>query len=201
MAGKMSARTFSRLLESSTQPSTKVTLKKWADEGGRSQNKRDYMSEDIDWSRLTKIDDTHFATPEHETETNRLAALAKNYLNSQKWCKLVQEVYLGLSEAGIIGVFLCRVVSFEDGERWLWVIVGDIPFLYISTKFARNQYQALNSYVGEIDAWISAIRSGSPDESLAPVSWDTETGALEVLRNKLDVLERQILDPAKYLLD
>ena len=62
-------------------------------------------------------------------------AEAQQYLKSFKWCAGINESYFSFGIGGVISIFLFWIVpKYKDIDEWLWVIVGDIPSAYITTK-------------------------------------------------------------------
>lgn len=122
-----------------------------------------------------------------------LLAEAESYLASFDWCERLEEAYFGLGVGGIVAVFLFRVrPARPDVDDWLWVIVGDLPPAYLVTDSAPNAACALEGYLGLMQEWVEAVRTGRPLEDLIPVNvpptveWATELkGRLEFLRDNV----------------
>ena len=68
----------------------------------------------------------------------QLLVKAHAYLRSYRWCHGIQESYFGLGVAGVVGVFLLRIVGGEGVDDWLWVVVGDLPSCHLVTDDAPD---------------------------------------------------------------
>lgn len=158
------------------------------------------MTPDIDWTRLVRWGHFRYVNERQRLEMEAMHSKAEEYVGSLPGFETIVDAYLGLSESDIIGVFLFFARA-DNTDKWTWVVVGDVPPLHIGVAFARNQYQAVNSYVGEVEHWI-AVQQGSEDaqEPVAPIAHATAPDALLWLRNKMNVLAEHILTPAKHLL-
>src|SRR5689334_387913 len=57
---------------------------------------------------------------------------AQDFLSGKPWCKKVGEGYLAWAIAGVVGVFLFRLIpTRDDVDETLWVVVGDLPPAYL----------------------------------------------------------------------
>ena len=123
-----------------------------------------------------------------------MAAEAAEYLSSQEWCGQIEESFFGLGVGGLVAVFLFKIVPSQKGvDEYNWVIVGDLPPLYITTEEAPNPACALDSYIGAMEAWVEAAVSGNSTEGLPPVSAAPTRENGLALRGRLEFLDENIL--------
>jgi hypothetical protein len=89
-----------------------------------------------------------------------LATRAREYLASFRWCGQVSGVYVGAAVPPMLGLFLVEIVpTSPDVDRWLWVVVGDLPPAYLVTDDAPDSAGALEAYDSEMSAWVHAVRA------------------------------------------
>ena len=66
-----------------------------------------------------------------------MSAEAKKYLEGFQWCGSAGPAYWG-GGVGVFGVFLFQIEpKASDVDRWLWVIIGDIPLAFTTQVPAR----------------------------------------------------------------
>jgi len=119
---------------------------------------------------------------------------ATAYLDSFDWCGEVLETHLGLGIGGIFAVFLCHIVPGASGvDAWLWVVVGDLPPLYMPTDDCPNPAAALDAYVGAMSEWVSAVQEGRPLDDLPPVAAAPTMEHATMLQDRLKYLDEEIL--------
>lgn len=99
-----------------------------------------------------------------------MAVEAKEYMIKHRWCTNVLELYWGLGVGKCFAVFLSKILPAISGvDEYLWVIVGDIPSLYIVTDNASTPAQALYEYIKIMEQWANAaIKQERNAELLLP---------------------------------
>ena len=148
----------------------------------------------IDYAKLTAID---AMAGEDDEETDQLRTLyedAKEFIKSFKWSGKVENVYFGLGVADVIGVFLFELVPVsEDVDRFLWVIVGDVPPAYLVIDNAKNPACALGIYIAEMNRWADAVNAGESIKQNIPVNGAPTKENAASLKKRLEFIEREIL--------
>lgn len=108
-----------------------------------------------------------------EAETVHLQHMcseAKAYLESFPWCTKAQPMYYGGGVGKIFCVFLFEIVAARPNvDRWLWVVLGDIPRIYLVLDECRCPSDVLRLYVGLMEAWIELARQGKTSDDLPPI--------------------------------
>jgi len=119
---------------------------------------------------------------------------AREYLMAQSWCHEIVQSSYGFGVGKIVAVFLFRIIpAREHVDSMLWVIVGDIPPLYITTDCAPNPACALDAYIGAMDAWVEACLHNTSREGLPPLNVPpTREWALD-LQQRLSFIDKNIL--------
>ena len=119
---------------------------------------------------------------------------ARAELNFYDWCKGIVESYIGIYLEGIIGVFLFKIQpSTTDVDEWIWVIVGDVPPLYITSESSPNAACALDSYIGAMEEWVEAVEKGLPVDELVPVEVPATKENAHQLKIRLTMLDENVL--------
>jgi hypothetical protein len=127
----------------------------------------------------------------------QLLVKAHAYLRSYRWCHRIQESYFGLGVAGVVGVFLLRIVGGEGVDDWLWVVVGDLPSCYLVTDDAPDGVSALEVYCELMDDWIAWVRAGCVGKAVFPVDAPATEEAACALGSRLDCLRSTVIPAYK----
>jgi hypothetical protein len=151
---------------------------------------------------MTSIPDIQKATrltPEllaeaKSTELCSLLSDARKYLQYYNWCHEISEEFIGIFEAGIIGLFLFRIIPGRpEVDEWIWVIVGDLPPTYLTCDGCPNPATALDAYIGAMQEWVEAASAGQSVAELIPVDMPATPTNAELLRERLSFLDARIL--------
>ena len=146
---------------------------------------------------LSKVVPASQIERENDQETNGLKGVLKDatdYIRSFRWCAGVEESFLGIGIARVIGVFLFRIrPAQEQVDDWVWVIVGDLPYAYITTENAPNPATALDAYIGAMEEWVDAAKVGRSVADLIPVNVEPSPEYAGMLEGRLQFLDREIL--------
>jgi hypothetical protein len=148
----------------------------------------------LDFSKTVPEDQVQGDDEEDTQLLRELIARAKRYIEGFAWCKDLRETYFGLGVGGIFAVVLTRIEpAREDVDEWLWVVVGDLPPLYLVTDDAPNPAAALDAYIGEAERWVAAVRAGEPVDDLMPTGAPPTSEWADQLDSRLRFLDREIL--------
>jgi hypothetical protein len=86
---------------------------------------------------------------------------AVQYITGFKWCKVVKSVHLYYSLGDKLNIFLFDIdntSSFDD--NLIWIIVGDLPSMYLDTNGPRTTVEVIEDYVMLAENWISQVKAG-----------------------------------------
>lgn len=113
---------------------------------------------------VDQLDDSTVDSPE---DLRGLAEEAERFLREQSPYKRIETGYLswGFSR---LAIFLYNV-EYENDFVWTWVIVGEMPPAHIDFEDCPNAFEALSAYLGELSAWIEAVRSGESTDGRMPM--------------------------------
>ena len=132
---------------------------------------------------------------EEETEClNSYLREAKEEINYYSWHDGIVSSFFGIGVGGIFAVFLFEIVpNREDVGNFIWVTVGDLPSAKITCEEAPNPACALDGYIGAMEEWVEAAKSGKSVENLIPVNVPATPENGEQLETRLKFLEEKIL--------
>lgn len=149
----------------------------------------------IEASSVCTLDRYVYEDEEHKDDTLKLERAASVFLSSFAWCEKIEELLVGISLGGVIGVFLAHVEpATADVDQWLWVVVGDVPPAYLVTYACSTPDAALNAYVGEMLAWVEAVQHGTPLDGVIPVNAPTTQANADALRSRLEFIVTEVLE-------
>jgi hypothetical protein len=132
--------------------------------------------------------------PDDAEDIRQLHQRALAFLVEQSWLRRADEILVAAIFPGVLGIFLAKVVvDFNEKRESIWLFVGDIPPAYIAASSCQTPAAALEGYLGEMQAWIDAVRSGESTEHLIPVNAAETSDAADALEKRLDFLQERIL--------
>lgn len=127
-------------------------------------------------------------------EVADMAQEAARFLMSHPWCKAIASSHLAWAVAGVVGVFLFRIVPTRaDVDETLWVVVGDLPTAYVAHEGNPTWRDALASYVSGMERWVEAVRSGGSLDGTIPVAAEPTPEHASMLAGRLRFISRKIL--------
>jgi hypothetical protein len=148
----------------------------------------------IDVSDLTP---SHNIVGDDEEDTVLLREMsieAEKFLRSHKWCKDIKSLYFGGGVGGIIAVFLAEIDPPPDAaDKFLWVIVGDIPPAYLVTDRAKDCVSAARVYVEEMRRWVECAQNGEALDKCIPVNIAPKPENIRNLYTRLDFIDGTII--------
>jgi hypothetical protein len=128
-----------------------------------------------------------------EDGTEALVRSMDEFLARFKWARRTGNTWIAESVPGVLGVFLVELEpSSEDVDRYIWVVVGDVPPAYISSALAQSPRQALQGYIEEMSAWVAAVQRGESVEGLIPVNAPATRRNAEALQSRLYFLSSRM---------
>jgi len=148
------------------------------------------FSKVIPVSKMTGVDEEDCSLLVSMLEEARL------YLSKHNWCGQVLEEYFGFGVGGLAAVFLFRIrPSKPSADPLVWVVVGDIPPLYISTDDAPNPACAMDAYLGAITHWAKAAIAGGAMKGMPPINAVPTRENGQQLMKRVEFIDREILKP------
>ena len=143
-----------------------------------------------DLNTVTSVDDIDLSL---SSELRDALSEARSFLSFFEWGNITSE-FLGAHFDGILSIFLFGVEpGRDDVDRWVWVLVGDIPPGYITCEDAKAPSEALDGYIGAMEEWVQAARDGASVADLIPVNVPATPDNAAALDSRLKFLDEKIL--------
>lgn len=133
---------------------------------------------------------------EDKVETAQLHSYfqeAQKYLTNFNWCEEIQSSFFGFGIGGVLGVFLFCVKIRNGGNENLWVVVGDLPTVYLVADNAKNPMDALSVYCDLMDDWIRKAKGGNIDSDVFPIGVEMTHENAEILNKRIHFIRKEIL--------
>ncbi|WFB64871.1 hypothetical protein PZ892_06590 [Sphingobacterium sp. WM] len=135
---------------------------------------------------------------ENDESLNNLSLEAKSYLLRHTWCKDILSGWLAVYWEEILGVFLFEIEPAVSGvDKYVWIVVGDIPPAYIDVESGGDPQGALESYVAIMRDWVDTVLDGESVEDCYPVEVPPTKEYAEMLQVRLDLLDNFISEELK----
>ncbi len=160
---------------------------------------------DIDFDLVFREDDFRQRFLRGEEEKSGFAdieAKAKAVLSDEPWCPPTTETYVAAYCPPIVAVFLYRIdtqhpVALEDEDgfpEWAWVVVGDLPPLYILYVPIGDGVGALRVYIEMYQTWLKRFDAGLPFEELDDLEVPKDAEHADMLRVRLKLLTKNFVE-------
>lgn len=131
---------------------------------------------------------------EFYAEVMKIKQEADRYILSFKWCLSIVEssLYLNLGEK--LCIFLYEInTSSSNGDRFFWIIVGDLPSMYLDVYGPKTTIQVLEDYVSLSKDWISNVEEGLSVEDCYPFDASPTEQMAELLKRRVNIIENSII--------
>ncbi len=87
---------------------------------------------------------------EDDEETQRLREMeqrARDFISDFEWCEEIRDFYYGAGVGEVFAVFLAHIRPAQPSvDEYLWIVVGDLPSVYLVTDDCANPKEALEGY-------------------------------------------------------
>lgn len=156
------------------------------------------MINSIDFTKVVPASDLKGDDEEDTRLLNAMLEEAENYILAQKkWCGGIKSKYFGLGVGEVVAVFLFEIIPKKQNvDDYVWIIVGDLPPLYITTENAPNPACALDAYLGAMEKWVDFAIHGKYDKKCHPVPVEAEPTKEngELLKKRIKFIDEEILN-------
>lgn len=120
---------------------------------------------------------------------------ASEYIGSFRWAPDVEKVYLAYGAGRILALFLFCFSEPVEIDRFLWVVVGDVPSAYSVTDEAKHASAAMEIYCELMEDWARAVMAGLSLDDVFPVDAVPTSANAEDLLGRLKFI-REIIVPS-----
>ena len=132
---------------------------------------------------------------EDDIDTILLAKKAENYLLSHPWCNSIENGWLAVSWGYIMCVFLFKITSDEEEvDDYVWMVVGDLPYVYVDIESATEPKEVLECYVDILSDWVDAVESDDSVAHCYPVEVPPDKEYARMLKSKLGFISKEIAE-------
>jgi hypothetical protein len=107
---------------------------------------------------------------------------------------------LAFAVGGILGLFL---VQFEaplsgelDGERELWIVVGDLPTICFETEQAPTPAVALQLYCAIAQDWSDTVLAGQDLSESYPIAVAPTAKHADLLKKRIKFIREKLIPMA-----
>jgi hypothetical protein len=120
---------------------------------------------------------------------------AREYLEDFDWCISTKKCWYD-KDHGIyekIGVFLFEIEPInETVDDFVWVIVGDLPTVYLDKSITTGQ-EALETYCELMQDWADNVKKEKSLEECYPVEVDATKENADLLLSRVSFIKRELL--------
>src|SRR5689334_18694724 len=104
-------------------------------------------AEPVELARLVTIEHMSGDSKKDALLLKEMAGKAREFLLSFKWCRNIRRSWFGWGVGGVCAVFFFEIdPSSKNADKWLWVIVGDLPPAYLVVDASPTPLAALANY-------------------------------------------------------
>jgi hypothetical protein len=119
---------------------------------------------------------------------------AVTYVQSFAWCLELHDRYFCDGYGGIVALFLFRVsIGGYRTPEWVWIIVGDLPSVYLEFEGFPTPQAALERYLEGVEEWLAATAAERESGEIIPIDVPPDPELIEMLRVRAKTLRESIL--------
>lgn len=123
-----------------------------------------------------------------------MAVEARDFLLSFEWCRRVRRSWFGWGVGGVCAVFFFEIEARSKKiDKWLWVIVGDLPPAYLVVDESPTPLAALANYVDLMQEWVDVVKDKRPVDDCIPVNAPATREYANLLQRRLDFVRKEFL--------
>lgn len=120
---------------------------------------------------------------------------AEAYLLGFKWCVKVKDSFLYYSLGKVFSIFLFEIDNLQSAnDNSLWVIVGDIPSMYLDVYGPKSTREVLEDYIRLAEDWIAAMQTKKSVEGCFPFNAEPTVELTQLLQSKVSFMKNTLLE-------
>ncbi|EHQ27393.1 hypothetical protein [Mucilaginibacter paludis] len=128
-------------------------------------------------------------------EVTTLYVTATNYLKSFHWCNQIKDAFLYTNIGRVFCIFLFDIDNLSsDEDNLLWIIVGDIPSMYLDTQGPQTTREVVEDYIRLSQNWIKNIKTGSSLEFCFPFRAEPTLELAGLLEKKIAFMKATLIN-------
>lgn len=119
---------------------------------------------------------------------------ASTYLRGFNWCNGTKNCTLYLNLGATLCIFLFEIEnSASADDNFLWVVVGDIPAMYLDVYGSKTTIEVLKRYSALARDWIFNVESGLSVDDCYPFDALPTAEMADMLRTRVSLIENTII--------
>jgi len=120
---------------------------------------------------------------------------AISYLLSFTWCAKIKESFIYTNVGDVFCVFLFEIENTASAEdNFLWVIVGDIPSMYLDIYGPTSTKGVLQRCIDLAEGWIFEVKNGSAVDECFPFNAEPTIELAELLEKKISFMKTTLIE-------
>ncbi|SEO66178.1 hypothetical protein SAMN05428947_103311 [Mucilaginibacter sp. OK283] len=120
---------------------------------------------------------------------------AEKYLLDFKWCAAINDSFLYYNLGEVFCIFLFEIDNTQSQEdNFLWVIVGDIPSMYLDVYGPDSTVEVLEDYIHLAEDWIAHVKSKQSVDECYPFNAEPTIELAELLEKKVSFMKNTLLN-------
>ena len=126
----------------------------------------------------------------------KLSVEAKNYLNSFDWCRNINRGWLAQEWGYVLCVFYFEITPRPDSkaDNFVWIVVGDLPTVYIDIESATNVKEVLESYIFLMQDWIDQVNNGKSIDNCYPIEVKPTKKMAKMLEGRIKIIKDDFIN-------
>ena len=144
---------------------------------------------------MIPVDNLAISKLEFKSDIINLANEAAAYLKEFKWCREILNGFLATEFGYLFCVFYFEIIPTQgsDADKYIWVIVGDIPPAYIDTISAPTVRDAIVCYCDIMEDWINNVDNSISVEECYPINAPATKEYADMLRTRIVLVKNDLL--------
>lgn len=136
---------------------------------------------------------------EHINEVIDLSLEAKKYLDSFEWCTMIVNGWLAKDYGYMLCIFYFEIVPTPGtgADKYVWIIVGDLPPCYIDIESAQNKLEALETYIFLMDEWSHNVLNDKSVDDCFPINVEPTKKYAEMLLSRTEIIKSDFIPELK----
>jgi len=132
---------------------------------------------------------------EFHDEVIQLHKEAMDYLLSFNWCKRIIGADLYLNLGSVLCVFLFKIKnSSSKDDNYLWIVVGDIPSMYLDIHGPKTTKEVLEDYIRLAEDWIDHVKLRKSIKNCYPFKAEPTLEMAQLLEKRIFFMKNTLIE-------
>ena len=121
----------------------------------------------------------------------KMQETAHEYLLSFEWCLEIINTWYDMGLPDKVGVFLIEITPKKEADTYVWVVVGDIPSVYIDSSI-KSGSEVINCYVELMEEWIEKVLSNKSVKNCYPIDVPPNHKFANMLKKRINFIKTEL---------